>query len=283
MNYLVKNAQGEIFKLTVVSGVPTLPEGMGLVGPESEINPNGLDHAVATLQIVELEPARQDLVSAEILAVPEVLYQAAIPEVLYQAAIPEVLAQAAIPEKWIKDGSPDVFVDPVDVTYTYVPAIPEVLAQAAVSEILAQAAVPEVAAVPAVPYQAAVYNNVPAVMGPRLIADSAKATAKASADLAKAYSNALANAIAFGSSLIIEFGSENMALGITLAGKTSDVRKAMAEVTGCLITGSLYDAIAEARLIPAGSEDAIFLTDARLLSFINKIETYLGKPLSSSL
>lgn len=166
MNYLVKNAQGEILKLTVVSGVPQLPEGMELVGEESIINPLGLDHAVASLQIVELEPARSELVSAEVLAVPEVLYQA---EVLAQAEILAVPAQA---EKWIKDGQADVFVDPLDVTWTHVPAVAEVVGVPAVAY---QA---EIAAQPAIPYQAAVYNNIPAVMGPRMVEDVVKSVTK---------------------------------------------------------------------------------------------------------
>ena len=42
-------------------------------------------------------------------------------------------------------------------------------------------------------------------------------------------------------------------------------------------------AIDQAKAMPESSKDATFLTDARLLSFVNKIETYLGLPLSTEL
>jgi len=246
MNYLVKNGS-DVLKLTVVSGTPTLPEGMELLGLESVVNPNALDLSVSKLELVEIEASYQVLVQAEVVAVEEVL------------AVP------GSPEKWTKEGEEDVLVDPEDVTWTHVEAIPEVLYVAPVA------------------YQAAIYNTVPAVMGLRMVADSAKAEAKAASDLAKLYSEALTNAIKFGDALVVEFASENMALGITQANKTSSVRKAMSEVLNCLVTGSLYDAMVEVRLIPTESKDAIFLSDARLLAFVNKIETYLKKPLSVTL
>jgi len=68
-------------------------------------------------------------------------------------------------------------------------------------------------------------------------------------------------AIAFGHQVIAEMATENILLGITQAGKTSSVRKASAEVISALSTGSLYDAIAEIRTIPAESKDAVFFFD----------------------
>lgn len=88
-------------------------------------------------------------------------------------------------------------------------------------------------------------------------------------------------ALAKGQALIQEFITENLTLGITQAGKTKQVRQAMAEVTSCLMTGSLYDAIDELRLIPAEAKDDTFITDVRILNYINKIEEYLGIPLST--
>lgn len=85
-----------------------------------------------------------------------------------------------------------------------------------------------------------------------------------------------------GQELISEFIKENLMLGITQAGKTSVVRKAMSEVFSALQTGALLDAIAELRAIPAESKDAVFITDARILGYINKIETFAGLPLSES-
>ena len=91
------------------------------------------------------------------------------------------------------------------------------------------------------------------------------------------------NAIAFGTSLMVEFAAENVAMGITQDGMTNHVRKAVSEVTNCLMTGSLYDAIAEIRGIPVEMKDPKYLTDVRLLAFINKIEDYLGIPRSTTL
>jgi len=99
--------------------------------------------------------------------------------------------------------------------------------------------------------------------------------------LACQLSQRVSEALSKGQSLIQEFITENLVLGITQAGKTKEVRQAMAEVTSCLQTGSLYDAIDELRLIPAESKDAVFITDTRILSYINKIESYLGLELST--
>lgn len=87
----------------------------------------------------------------------------------------------------------------------------------------------------------------------------------------------------FGENLITDIATENVQLGITQADKTSEVRKTLREVTDCLMTGSLYDAIAEIRLISVESYDITFITAARLLQTINKIETYLGITLSLEL
>lgn len=87
----------------------------------------------------------------------------------------------------------------------------------------------------------------------------------------------------FGMDLIVNFATENVLLGITQMGMTGQVRKATAEVVSALNTGSLYDAITEARAIPAEDKDSRFVTNARLLSFINKIEAHLGITLSTSL
>ena len=92
----------------------------------------------------------------------------------------------------------------------------------------------------------------------------------------------LEQAVQLGQKMIIEFATGNVLLGITAANKTRDVRIATAAVISALQTGSLYDAMAECRLIPAAAKDLVFVTDARLLEFINKIETYLGITLSSA-
>jgi len=90
-------------------------------------------------------------------------------------------------------------------------------------------------------------------------------------------------AVAFGKSMIEDFSTENILLGITQAGMTNHVRKTASEIVDALHTGALYDAIAEARAIPAELKDPIFVSDARLLRLINQIEKFLGDPISPSL
>jgi hypothetical protein len=91
---------------------------------------------------------------------------------------------------------------------------------------------------------------------------------------------AVERAILFGQSIIAEFAAENVLLGITEASMTNQVRKVTMQVTSALNTGALYDAIAECRAIPEEDKDDVFITNDRLLTFINKIEEYLGIPLS---
>lgn len=95
--------------------------------------------------------------------------------------------------------------------------------------------------------------------------------------------NKLSLSIQFGNDLIKSITIENMMMGITQDGMTSQVRKAMGEALMALMTGSLYDAIDELKAIPEDKKDGKYITDARLLAAINKIETFLGKPKSISL
>jgi hypothetical protein len=94
---------------------------------------------------------------------------------------------------------------------------------------------------------------------------------------------AIEDSIDFGWSVLRDFSKENVMLGITQAGMTNRVRTVTAEVINALSTGSLYDAIAQAKAIPAENKDSVFITDARLIKFINKVEEYLGIPLSTTL
>ena len=91
------------------------------------------------------------------------------------------------------------------------------------------------------------------------------------------------NAIQFGHKLVVKFAAENVLLGITQAGKTKEVRESTATIVSALQTGSLYDAIDECRNVPAEDKDTTFVTDARLLGFVNEIEAYLGATLSTTL
>lgn len=90
-------------------------------------------------------------------------------------------------------------------------------------------------------------------------------------------------AMTFGQQLMVEFSTENIMMGITQDGMTKTVRKNMSQVMSALMSGSLYDAIDEAKSIPSQSKDSKYLTDARLLQYVNKIEEYLGIELSNSL
>lgn len=94
---------------------------------------------------------------------------------------------------------------------------------------------------------------------------------------------AIADACSFGQRLLIKFAADNVLLGITQAGKTAAVRMALSSVIQCLQTGSLYDAIAQVRAVPPELKDSTFITDARLLAFINSCEDYLGLSRSQSL
>ena len=93
----------------------------------------------------------------------------------------------------------------------------------------------------------------------------------------------IARAIAFGQTLISEFAAENVVMGITQEGMTGTVRKNMSEVINALQTGLLYDAITEVKAIPPEKKDSKYITNARLLQFVNKIEDYLGIPRSTNL
>lgn len=96
-------------------------------------------------------------------------------------------------------------------------------------------------------------------------------------------SKIIEDAIVFGNSLIVEFAAENVIMGITQDGMTGTVRKRMEQVILALSTGSLYDAISEAKAIPEQDKDTKYITNARLLQFVNKLETYLQIPLSIEL
>ena len=89
----------------------------------------------------------------------------------------------------------------------------------------------------------------------------------------------LTSAINFGQKLMKDFIIENITLGITQRGLTSHVRKITSELITCLNTGSLYDAISEIKLITPASLDPVILSEARMLSFRNKVHEYLGLPL----
>ncbi len=89
-------------------------------------------------------------------------------------------------------------------------------------------------------------------------------------------------AVDFGIKLMRDFVSENVQLGITQRGLTGHIRKALREVKDALETGSVYDAITEIKSLNQSDFDAVIMTDARILAFRNKIESFLGVPLATT-
>jgi hypothetical protein len=85
----------------------------------------------------------------------------------------------------------------------------------------------------------------------------------------------ISSAISFGMQLMIDFGAENMSMGITQDGMTSTVRRNMADIMLALQTGSLYDAIDEIKSLPQEYKDDKYITNQRLLDYLNRIERYL--------
>lgn len=71
MKLLVKN-NNVISVLTVVSSIPSLPEGWEILGLDSELNPNNLDIAESSLEEVEIAAEYQVLVSEEVIGQDEV-------------------------------------------------------------------------------------------------------------------------------------------------------------------------------------------------------------------
>jgi hypothetical protein len=179
-----------------------------------------------------------------------------IEEVVGVEAVEAVEAQ---PEKWIKEGEQDVFIDPQDPSWAYVAAIEAVEGVEGIEAVAAHWELQNDAALVAA-------KQAYVALAPKRAAEAA-----------------IQNAMNYGQQVMKEFAGENVLLGITQDGMTGTVRKNMSEVILALTTGSLYDAIDEARAIPEIQKDVKYITNARLLAFINKIESYLGVPLSESL
>ena len=99
--------------------------------------------------------------------------------------------------------------------------------------------------------------------------------------LKKYVQTAVSEAIGFGYYLISEFGAENTLSGIEQAGMTRTVRLITADVAAALSSGALLDAIAAMREISPDDYDGVFVTEAKLLRYINKCEVYMGMPKST--
>jgi hypothetical protein len=95
--------------------------------------------------------------------------------------------------------------------------------------------------------------------------------------------SSIERAIAFGHEIVSEFAAENVLLGITVEGKTGEVLTKLASVQLAVQAGSLHEAISRIRAIPETDYDTKYITASRLLTFVNRIEAYLGLPLSTEL
>lgn len=116
-----------------------------------------------------------------------------------------------------------------------------------------------------------------------LVEDAGLVSDKASAMAAASIRATLVWAKNIGEEIMSDFTIENMQLGITNDNMTGAVLEAMSKVIIAMQTGSLKEAINAARAIPAENKDVKYITDARLLSFVNKIEEKLGMPISTEL
>lgn len=114
-------------------------------------------------------------------------------------------------------------------------------------------------------------------------ADSDEAVAYAQKAQMAAISKKVAEIAAFSTTLLNQFNAENIAMGITADNKTEDVLDIMLPVVNALQSGAPTIAIKRVKAIPSASYIPKYVTAARLLSYVNKIEAFLELPVSSSL
>jgi hypothetical protein len=99
--------------------------------------------------------------------------------------------------------------------------------------------------------------------------------------------NAIGAAMEFGTQMLVQFATQNVMTGITQSGKTEAVMDYCHELAHCLITGSLYAAINAINVMIADTSStktnlSPFITNNVLYTFLNKIQTYLGLPLTAN-
>lgn len=84
---------------------------------------------------------------------------------------------------------------------------------------------------------------------------------------------------AFGETLMEDFATENVLMGITQAGKTGAVSDFLANIARNISTGSLYEVVKEIDrkiLLGLPSDLSPFITEARMILIKNKIMEYLS-------
>jgi hypothetical protein len=105
---------------------------------------------------------------------------------------------------------------------------------------------------------------------------SAVVTAHVAVTTEDVVSAAIARAVVFGQGLILEYATSNVIAAFSLE-QIKDIMTRTAAVQQALNTGSLYVAMDALDNIET---DETLITPTRVLEFKNKIETYLGLPLS---
>lgn len=97
------------------------------------------------------------------------------------------------------------------------------------------------------------------------------------------YTEVVLAAIDFGQNIIVDFTVANILAGITQAGKTSAMLSYTSDLAMCLNTGSLYSAVDEINTMILDTSTtktnlSPFVTNAILISYLHKLQTYLGLP-----
>ncbi len=95
--------------------------------------------------------------------------------------------------------------------------------------------------------------------------------------------NIIESSMVFGAQLLKEFSAENVLLGITQENKTGEILSKLESVMNATQTGSLYEVLNRVRAIPITDYDVKYITVERLIKFMNKVEAYLGLPLTTEL
>lgn len=95
----------------------------------------------------------------------------------------------------------------------------------------------------------------------------------------------LNNAVTFCQQLMMQFMVENVQLGITQAGKAGALIDYFHDVIHSFLSGSVYEAITQidgyiADTSTAKANLSPFITNDRMTTYKNKIQTYLGIPLT---
>jgi hypothetical protein len=90
------------------------------------------------------------------------------------------------------------------------------------------------------------------------------------------------SAMSFGQQLALDFIVENTLLGITQAGMVAKVRDALDAPFRAIETGSIREAIALIKAIPPEKRYPVFVTDARMLTYVNRLEDFLDVERSTS-